>query len=373
MAVVFSIALVTVSPDRAAAADVEAVDATPRDTSLAVVPGPFFNPNQGLGLMIIGMGMFHPSEEDTVSPPSIAGLAGMYAVQPPLDDASTRYSYAFAAASRLFLDEDRWRLQGIVAYFDLFRRFQGIGGDTGGSTAFDYRQLGAIAFVQAMREVGWKHFYAGVLAGYVTFKTKTGDPQNEQILESVGAGAEWRGQPNIGMAAQFDTKNNQYYPSGGVDFNMRLNGSVESGSEYLVVVPSFNQYLALVPGDRLVLAYRFFGQFGFGDALPLASYAYYGSRGTTLGYASGDYVDKMMAGVEGELRWLFWWRLGLEAGLGIGKVFPSFDAFGPQPWLPGGWVSITSKLIAQRDVRARLTVAAGRSGGALYFGVGQTF
>lgn len=353
-------------------AEEETPDPSARKPSLAVVPGPFYNPNQGLGLMVIPMLMFHPSPDDRVSPPSVAALVGMYAALPPLDEASTRYSWMLGAATKLYAGEDRWRIQGAVAYFDLFREFHGIGGDPSASALFDYRQMGAIAFAQVMREVGLSHLYAGLLLGYTTFRATTADPANQQILESLGTGAEWSGQWNLGIAAQYDDRDDQYYPSKGADFNLRLNGSLESGQQYLVLVPSFAQYFALSSGKRLVLAWKAFGQFGFGD-LPLASYAYYGSRGTTLGYATGEYVDKMMAGLEVELRWLFWWRLGLEGGLGVGKVFPSFDLFGPQPWLPGAWASLTYKIMEQQDMRARLTVAAGKTGGALYFAIGQNF
>ena len=370
------VSLTLLSPLRgeAAAADVvpEALaDQNPRKPSFGVVPGPFYNPNQGLGLMVIGMGMFHPSQEDAVSPPSIVALVGMYGVLPPLDEASTRDSWMLGAASRLYLDEDRWRVSPIVAYFDMFRQFRGIGGDTT-TPQFDYRQMGKIAVVQVMREVLWKKFYAGLLAGYTSFRTKTDDPSNEQILEDLGTGSSWTGQPNFGVLAQYDTKDNQYYPTAGVDFNLRLNGSTKSSQEYMVLVPSVNQYFAIAGTDRVVLAYRVFGQFGFGD-LPLASYAYYGSRGTALGYPSGDFVDKMMAGAEVEARWLFWWRLGLEGGIAEGKVFQSFDEFGPQPWLPSVWGSLTYQVMEGQNMRARLTAAVSKSGGALYFAAGQNF
>ena len=355
----------------AAAIEQEAPNAAERKTSFAVVPGPFYNPNQGLGLSVSPILMFHPDQGDEVSPPSIVVLQGQYAVMPPLSDASTRYSWALGTGARLYLDEDRWRVQPIVAYFNLFRRFQGIGGDTT-STQFDYRQYGAIAFLQVMREVGVKHLYAGLLVGYTAFRTSTPNPANQEILTSLGTGPDWSGQFNLGVVAQYDTKNDQYYPSSGVDFNLRLNGSFKSDQEYLVLVPSLNQYFAVVGQDRLVLAYRLFGQFGFGN-LPLASYAYYGSRGTTLGYASGDFVDKMMAGAEVEARWLFWRRVGAEGGFGIGKVFPSLDEFGPQPWLPALWASLTYKIMESKNMRARLTVAVGNDGGTLYFAIGQNF
>ncbi len=74
-----------------------------RDASFGVVPGPFFNPNLGLGLTVYPLLTFHMSKEDTVSPPSVVTLPLMYAIRPPLSDAGTRYSYALGAAAKLYL------------------------------------------------------------------------------------------------------------------------------------------------------------------------------------------------------------------------------------------------------------------------------
>jgi hypothetical protein len=220
--------------------------------------------------------------------------------------------------------------------------------------------------------VYWKELYLGALVGYTAFRARTDDPANQQILEDLGTGASWSGQPNLGLAAQYDTQNSKYYPSAGVDLNLRVNGSVQTGEEYLVLSPSLNQYFAVSARDRVVVAYRVFAQLGFGE-LPLGSYARYGVRGTTLGYTTGEYMDKMMAGAEAEVRWLAWRRVGLEGGLGLGKVFPDLEGFGPQPWLPGIWASVTYKIMQQQDMRARVTFAEGKTGGAFYFAIGQNF
>jgi len=105
----------------------------------------------------------------------------------------------------------------------------------------------------------------------------------------------------------------------------------------------------------------------------MAAYARYGMRGTTLGYETGEYMDKKMAGAEAEIRWLAWKRLGFEGGGGIGKVFSEFSEFGDQPWLPGVWGSSTYKIMAKQDIRARMTLAYGKSGVMFYFAVGQNF
>jgi len=350
----------------------EASTASPSGPSFTVVPGPFFNPNQGLGVLVLPMMMFRVSADDTVSPPSIAALAGMYSVLPPFDEAGSRYSWAVGGATRLFLDQDRWRVQLALGYFDLFREFHGIGGNPTENALFDFRQMGAVVFARVLREVGVRHLYAGLILGYTAFRATSEDPFGQAVLESLGAGPNWSGQFNLGLAAQYDNRNDQWYPSCGINFNLRMNGSLNSDQEYLVVEPSFAQYFQLGQGDRLVLAYEVLGQFGFGD-LPLPSYANYGSIGTIPGYPAGEYIDKMMLGAQVEIRWLFWWRLGLEGGVGVGKVFPSFAEFGPQPWLPSAWGSLTYKVMEDQEIRARLTVAVGKSGALMYFGLGQNF
>jgi outer membrane protein assembly factor BamA len=376
LATVVTAITLLLSPHGATGADVEnqaASETKPRGPNLAIVPGPFYNPNLGVGVTLIPMLMFHPDKNDTVSPPSLVLLNMIYAAKPPLESAGARQSFFVSAASRLYLDEDRWRIVPTVAYFNLFQQFYGVGGNADTSDAlFHFRLEETAAFLQVFRQVGWKGFYLGALLGYVAFHTKTDDPANQAILESLGSGSAWRGQPNFGVLAQYDSRNNKYYPSTGVNFNLRVNGSAQSGEEYLVIAPGFNQYFPL-QGERLILAYRIFGQFGFGSTLPIAAYAHYGIRGTTLGYESGEFIDKKMAGAESEIRWLVWKRVGLEGGVGIGKVFADFGDFGGEPWLPGVWGSGTYKIMEAQDLRARMTFAYGKSGLLFYFTIGQTF
>jgi len=307
-----------------------------------------------------------------VSPPSVATLPMMYAILPPINEAGTRYSWAVGGATKLYLDEDRWRLQGLLGYASLYRRFAGIGGDTGGMPEFAYREVVAIALVQVMRQLGWKPLYGGVILGYVAFRDETSDPANQAILDMLGTKSSWTGQFNWGITLEIDTRDNQYYPSTGLDAFVRTYASLASGAQYCVLQPNLAVLFSLHGGNELVLATQLFMQFGFGD-VPLTYYANYGSRGTTLGYSQGDYADKMMAGLDVELRWLFWWRLGAIVGGGIGKVFPSFDGFGPQPWLPSGWAGLLYKVMEDSDIRVNLTAAVSKSGGALYFAIGQTF
>ena len=105
----------------------------------------------------------------------------------------------------------------------------------------------------------------------------------------------------------------------------------------------------------------------------MAAYAHYGMRGTTLGYETGEYMDKKMTGAELELRWMAWKRVGFEGGTGFGKVFSDFSEWADAPFLPGVWGGASYKIMEKQDIRARATVAYGKSGVLFYFGVGQNF
>ena len=358
-----------------AAADAKpaAADAKSKRPSFAVVPGPFYNPNIGLGVNVLPMLMFHPNPDDNVSPPSLVLLNLLYAIKPPFDEAGSRQSGFVSAATRLYLDEDRWRVVGMVGYINLFQQFYGVGGDANYSNPqFNYRLEQIIVIGQLYRQIFVKGLYVGALLGYVTFHTKTKDPADEAVLDAIGSGSDWRGQPNVGFLAQYDTRDNKYYPSRGVNVNLRVNGSFKESERYALVAPNFNQYFPLLDKSRLILAYRVFGQFGFGN-LPMSAYAHYGMRGTTLGYESGEFMDKMMTGAEAEIRWIVWKRVGVEGGGGIGKVYSSFSEWVDAPFLPGVWASGTYKIMEQQDIRARATVAYGKSGVLFYFTVGQNF
>jgi len=356
------------TPAKDGPAEVAPAKAT-KDPTFAVVPGPFYNPSLGVGLNVIPMLMFHPDKRDDVSPASIAMLNLLYAIKPPFDDAGSRQSVAASALTRLYFDEDHWRVTGIAAYINLFQQYFPAGAS---DPSFNYRLEQLVAIAQVYRQVLWKGFYVGALVGGIGYHTKADNPEDEAALAGIGSSSDWSFAPNLGLLSQFDSRDNKYYPTRGVNFNLRINGSFKSDQEYVLLAPGFNQYFSLLGGNRLVLAYRLFGQFGFGE-LPISAYARYGMRGTTLGYETGEYMDEKMAGLESELRWMVWQRFGLEGGAGVGKVFAEFDEFTDAAWLPGVWGSGTYKIMEDRDIRARATIAYGKSGALFYFAVGQNF
>ena len=104
--------------------------------------------------MVFPMLMFRASADGHRLAPSQAVLAGTYSVLPPFDQASTRYSWALGAATRLFLDEDRWRVVLAPGTSTCTDEFHGIRGNPTENALFDFRQMGAFVFAQVLREGG---------------------------------------------------------------------------------------------------------------------------------------------------------------------------------------------------------------------------
>lgn len=76
--------------------------------------------------------------------------------------------------------------------------------------------------------------------------------------------------------------------------------------------------------------------------------------------SASDSGQAKMASLEAEICWLAWWRLGFEAGSGVGKVFAEVADFPDAAWLPGIWGSTTLKVMEKQDIRARRECSLGR-------------
>jgi hypothetical protein len=75
-----------------------------------------------------------------------------------------------------------------------------------------------------------------------------------------------------------------------------------------------------------------------------------------------------------EWRWgPYWHRIGSVVFAGVGKVFPAWDKFGSQAWLPSGGFGLRVAAIPERRMNARLDLAWGKEGGTIYFSVGEAF
>jgi hypothetical protein len=332
------------------------------DFSFVVVPGPVYNPSLGWGLMVIPMAMYDVDPSDEVSPGSTTAAFGM---------ATTNGSWAGGAFQKVYLARDTWRLAGGLGAASINQRFYGIGADTSG-TFVDMTMDAPFAVVEGLRRVV-PSGYAGLQVTYRQSRFRGKDAAADEVLAAAGVNREWDRNLLPGLRFDYDTRDVQTAPRGGLLGKLTVRGASESlGStnSYARVDASYSQYHAF--DARNVLAWNASVDAGFGD-VPFDEYPDLGANKALRGYVVGQFTDKNMVVVQAEWRWGYWRRLGAVAFGGVGKVFPSWDGFGDAEWLPSGGVGARFLAIPERRMNARFDVAWGREGANFYFSVGEAF
>jgi outer membrane protein assembly factor BamA len=337
-----------------------------------LVAMPLVNTNPAMKTSFGGIGMllFRPGTRDTVSPPSVIGAAGLY---------STNNSYVFAAPVRLFLREDRLRL---LAFGGTARVNNDFTYDLDSTTLqLVYSEgrtfFGAEAQVRIVGQLYGGLAYNGI---WTTYRfTRGTDEQNDftrTLFELLGIEDNYVS--SLGLPISYDTRDYQYYPTGGlsVDLRPKLFATFLGGdNQYVDIDYDARYYLGLTPNH--VLVFRVSGGSAFGD-VPFGGYQVYGGRGTLRGYAMGKYRGKHLIAGQAEFRWTFYRRFGAVAFGGVGTVWGGEsqgeeDVF-ERGLLPSAGVGIRYMLSRGKRINARIDYALGVNGNdGLYLGIMEAF
>lgn len=330
----------------------------------AVVPGPLYSPSLGWGLMVIPMTTFKVDPADPVSPASSlsAFLLG-----------TENGSFVAGIGPKLYLREDTWRVSGSAGYGNVKEKFYGIGA-TDPDEYVDMTSEMLAAKADALYRT-WPNLFVGPSVQYRQVRFRGDDAAADQELEAAGLNHDYEHNIAPGIAAQYDTRDDQVAPGRGVFIDANLRHSSEalgSSSTYERLGAAFCQYQTLWNDPRHVLAWQVAVETGFGD-VPFDEYPDAGGQKALRGYVKGAFTDKNLATAQAEYRWNAWKKVGLVAFGGTGKVFPAWDEFGDMQWLPAGGVGVRYLVIPERRMNARLDFAWGELGPNFYFSVGEAF
>src|SRR5262249_36170655 len=130
----------------------------------------------------------------------------------------------------------------------------------------------------------------------------------------------------LGLAAQYDTRDNQFAPRHGLFFTGNLIYAADafgSDFDYPRSEISFNGYHEI--GETIV-AWR--GSLCWsGEGAPFYDLCSFGTQNDLRGYSAGQFRDHAMFAVQAELRQHFFWRFGGVAFAGVGGVANDFGSF----------------------------------------------
>ncbi|HKF42030.1 MAG TPA: BamA/TamA family outer membrane protein [Thermoanaerobaculia bacterium] len=331
-------------------------------------PIPISSPTLGTGLAAVAAVLFPISKDDKVSPPTTVGVGGLY---------TDNHSWAFGAAARLYLSEDRWRLlsgaaRGEFRYKLSLPELAGTAGvpirqTVKGLTAELLRRVSSVLFV------GARYTYADTAIGLNASDedSESAPPPRDRSVRLAA----------LGLRIQTDSRDSTFYPRRGALFDLTTDfyePSFGGTRTYQSYKASFNAFFST--GERVVLAVRGSLCDVRGDA-PVYALCLFGMQGDLRGYEVGRYIDRTMWSAQAEYRWRlpeslgsFFGRFGLVGFAGVGEVASSFTDGGSRDLLAGGGLGIRYLLSRQNPINFRIDYAWGKAGNrGLHVGVGEAF
>ena len=287
----------------------------------SVLPGPHFSSDTGLGLGIIGMGLYRQDRRDTISQPSNVSIFG---------DITTKSSYTVGIFGTHVFPYDKGRIDYEVAANYFKESFWGIGYKMANNDANEgvmkRWKIGAKA--NFLWEVARNMFIGPSLTYDFADILEIDRPEllagQDKHVWNIG----------VGFSLAYDTRDIMTRPTRGLYLNVTQlfrPKFLSSGYAYTTTDFRFNTYGKLWQGA--VIGGDLRGTFNF-DNPSWATMSLLGNSSTMRGYYKGRYRDKHILQAQMELRQHVWKRNGVVAWVGVGTVFHKFSAMRSERLLP---------------------------------------
>lgn len=287
----------------------------------SVLPGPHFSSDTGLGLGIIGMGLYRQDRRDTISQPSNVSIFG---------DITTKSSYTVGIFGTHVFPYDKGRIDYEIAANYFKEKFWGIGYEMGNNDANEGLmkrwKIGAKA--NFLWEVARNVFIGPSLTYDFADILEIDRPEllggQDRHVWNIG----------VGFSLAYDSRDIMTRPTRGVYLNVTQlfrPKFLGSGYAYATTDFRFNTYARLWEGA--VIGGDLRGTLNFGNP-SWATMSLLGNSSTMRGYYKGRYRDKHILQTQVELRQHIWHRNGVVIWGGLGTVFHKFSAIHAERLLP---------------------------------------
>ncbi len=331
--------------------------------SIVVAPLPIVSPAIGAGIIPAAGYIFPLSKNDSISPPSTVGAAGL------ITDNGSR---GFGIGGQLFMKENKYEITSIYVHGNVNYNLYGVGtaaGDANLKLPLD--QSGNLYFGEVLRRIPWQFF--------VGPRFWTGDsvvtvrPSNGETAAPADLGLHTTLRA-LGLQLSRDTRPNHFYPTAGMftqftsDFFAKALGSKYTFQSYRF---TFNKYW--IVGKNQVLAYNLFNCNTGGDP-PFYGNCIYGTNNELRGYEACRYLDRYMIATQVEYRVSLPKKFGLAAFGGIGEVVPGGkEIFRMDNFLPSIGGGPRFELSKKYHLNLRADFARGKDSWTWSMGTGKAF
>jgi hypothetical protein len=323
--------------------------------NLVVVPIPISNPTLETGL-VAGAAWFYgqTAEQAEQQPASLTAAAGMY---------TSNNSRALVLGQQNYWSRNRWRFTGALGAADLNLTLP-TPDETGGESESDWQIEGAFVFAKLARKLGG-NWYGGGQVRAIDASQSFGDVQESDDFDvdsSVNA-------VGVGALVEYDSRDmpiNSYagrYFKLDVLFNYDALGSDSTYQNYSATYRAYHEIR-----DGLVFAWDLQGCNRSGRAalwdactIPLR------------GFSATDYLGKVSASTQAELRWHFSPRWGAVGFVGAGFTARSLNERGEDDTIPSYGIGVRFMVLQAKRVNLRVDFAWSKDSDAVHVSVGEAF
>lgn len=323
-----------------------------------VLPGPFVNPLQGVGLGVAAIGLYSPESRQAGTQISTLGIKSYV---------SSSGSYGLGIENRTYLGDDYLRLELDSWISHSPSKYWGIGRVAAENDANE-TEVKAKVFDLAPR-ISYRilpNTYTTLGLHYTSHSNMSADtsllaPKQLENAQNTGI--------TLGLA--YDSRDFALNAYKGMLLELKYNDySSALGSDYSFeqFTANYRQYYQIKP--ELILAWEIYGQASSGD-VPWFALSEIGTDGRMRGYYQGQYRDKYQLNGQIELRQHLAGRHGLVYWMGAGNVASNRTELFHNNWLPT--YGIGYRLAFKPRVNIRFDFGLGKKSSGFYFQINEAF
>ncbi|WP_137926774.1 BamA/TamA family outer membrane protein [Cupriavidus sp. 2SB] len=327
-----------------------------------ILPGPFYNPEMGLGLGAAAIGLYKPKNAEKDTQLSTLTLHGFV---------TTTGAFGIGADNNTFFGDDSYRFVFSGGLFNMPTSYWGIGYDNAINDANKegYTHRGVSLQPRMMMRIMPNTYIGG---GY---DFEYDDAANIERGSASAFAADPHGTHVIssGLTAHFSYDTRDFIPNPYKGQALLINGTVYrrglgSDFDFETLEITYDKYFAM--RERDVLAFDIYGKFNWGD-VPWSMMSKLGDNRRMRGYFMGQYRDKALLTAQVEYRWHIAGRQGMVFWLATGAIAGNPGALRDAHWLPNGGVGYRFEF--KPRVNVRFDVGVGKNTKGVYFQINEAF
>ena len=322
--------------------------------------GPSYSKTTGLGLGLLGSGLYRLDRTDTLTAPSDLSL---YA-----NIATTGFFSVGINGNTLFA-ANRRRLIYELSFTSAPRDFWGFGYQAGRHNPSEEILEERYALNAHFQQRVVEHTYLGLL---LDVNYTNGRRFGEQALAYLGSQHRHYLATGVGLTLEYDSRDFIPNPSRGIYLSLQetlypraLGNAAKSYHRTKLTADLYQQ---LWRGG--LMAFDLYGEFN-SDGTPWTMLARMGGNNRMRGYYEGQYMDRNLVTCQVELRQHLWRRFGGVVWGGAGNLFPRMSSFRWSETLPNYGLGLRWEL--KKRVNVRMDYGFGRSTSGFLLSINEAF